>query len=147
MSSHLATVTWRRTTATFDRSYDRNHEWAFDGGVVVPASSAPELSGDPTRVDPEEAFVASLSSCHMLWFLHLAGDDGWVVDEYVDRAVGTMGRDDAGVTWVTAVELRPAITWNGPAPDDAEVADLHHRAHQRCFIANSVRTEVTVTAL
>ena len=145
MSQHSAAITWKRNGADFGTEYDRSHEWAFDGGVTVPASSAPAFFGDPSRVDPEEAFVASISSCHMLWFLALAAKAGFVIDEYVDHAVGTMGRDDTGVTWITGVELRPAISWSGPTPDSAAIEDLHHRAHQRCFIANSVRSVITIS--
>lgn len=144
MSQHNAAITWKRNGADFGNEYDRSHEWRFDGGVTVPASSAPGFLGDPSRVDPEEAFVASISSCHMLWFLALAAKAGFVIDEYVDHAVGTMGRDDTGVTWITDVALRPAISWSGPAPDVAAIGDLHHRAHQRCFIANSVRSAITI---
>ena len=145
MSHHNADITWKRNGADFGTAYDRSHEWSFDSGVVVPASSAPDFFGDPTRVDPEEAFVASISSCHMLWFLALAAKAGFVVDEYVDHAVGTMGRDDTGVTWITDVELSPAISWSGTAPDAEAINDLHHRAHKRCFIANSVRSAITVS--
>lgn len=145
MSLHHAAITWERAGAEFGTDYDRSHEWAFDSGVVVPASSAPDLFGDPSRVDPEEAFVASISSCHMLWFLALAAKAGLVIDEYVDHAVGTMGRDDTGVTWITGVELRPTVSWSGRAPDAAVVQDLHHRAHERCFIANSVRSAITIS--
>lgn len=144
MSHHTAAISWKRNGADFLADYDRSHEWAFDGGVVVPASSAPEFSGNPSRVDPEEAFVASISSCHMLWFLALAAKAGLVIDEYVDHAVGTMGRDDTGVTWITDVALSPTITWSSTAPDAAAITDLHHRAHERCFIANSVRSAITI---
>lgn len=145
VSLHNAAITWKRKGAEFVTDHDRSHEWVFDSGVVVPASSAPDFSGDPSRVDPEEAFVASISSCHMLWFLALAAKAGFVIDEYVDHAVGTMGRDDTGVTWITDVELRPAISWSSPAPDPAAIKDLHHRAHERCFIANSVRSAITIS--
>ena len=145
VSLHNADITWKRNGADFGAAYDRSHEWHFDSGVVVPASSAPDFFGDPTRVDPEEAFVASISSCHMLWFLALAAKAGFVVDEYVDHAVGTMGRDDTGVTWITDVELSPSISWSGTAPDAEAINDLHHRAHGRCFIANSVRSAITIS--
>jgi organic hydroperoxide reductase OsmC/OhrA len=144
VSEHTADIEWRRDGRNFDVTYDRNHEWRFDSGVVVPASSASDLFGDPTRVDPEEAFVASISSCHMLWFLYLAAEQGSVVDSYVDRAVGHMQRDEHGVTWITDVALRPEIAWSGEAPPGAEIESLHHRSHERCFIANSVRTSITV---
>lgn len=138
------TVAWERGAAAFGPRYDRSHVWRFDGGVEVPASSAPGLLGDPCRVDPEEAFVAAISSCHMLWFLHLAAEAGQVVDRYLDDAVGTMARDDAGTTWITEVDLRPTIEWSDPQPTVDEVDALHHESHRRCFIANSVRTTITV---
>jgi organic hydroperoxide reductase OsmC/OhrA len=144
MSEHRAEIEWRRDARPFGVRYDRSHSWRFDSGVVVAASSAPDLMGDPTRVDPEEAFVASISSCHMLWFLYLAAEAGLVVDSYRDPAVGLMQRDEGGVTWITDVTLRPEITWSGDAPTDATVASLHHDSHVRCFIANSVRTAITV---
>ncbi|MCU1486213.1 MAG: osmotically inducible protein OsmC [Actinomycetia bacterium] len=144
MSEHGVEVEWVRGGADFGVKYDRTHVWRFDGGVEVPASSAPGLLGDPSRVDPEEAFVAAISSCHMLWFLHLAAERGLVVDRYVDGAVGTMRRDPAGITWITDVDLRPAIEWSGEAPSPADVDALHHASHERCFIANSVRSAITV---
>ena len=145
MSAHSVLVEWLRDGAEFDLGYDRSHRWTFDSGVVVDASSAPELRGDPNKVDPEEAFVASISSCHMLWFLHLAVNAGFVVDSYSDHAVGTMERDDAGTTWITKVDLRPNIDWSGDRqPAAAEIDELHHESHRLCFIANSVRSRITV---
>ena len=145
MSTHSAVVEWLRNGAEFDLGYDRSHRWTFDSGVVVEASSAPELRGDPSKVDPEEAFVASISSCHMLWFLHLASNAGLVVDRYSDDAVGTMEHDATGTTWITKVDLRPTVDWSGDrVPTDAEVDELHHESHRLCFIANSVRTRITV---
>lgn len=135
---------WRRDGAEFGTGYDRTHTWRFDGGVEVPASSAPGLFGDPSRVDPEEAFVAAVSSCHMLWFLYLAAEAGHTVDAYTDSAVGTMKRDERGATSITDVELRPTIVWAGTGPDSAAVDELHHESHRRCFIANSIRSKVTV---
>lgn len=148
MSEHTAEVSWERGGAPFDADYSRSHTWSFDGGVTVPAASSPQFSGDPSRVDPEEAFVASISSCHMLWFLHLARDGGWVVDSYRDRAVGRMARttmeDGRRATWLTHVTLRPEVRFSGSAPSPAELDELHHQSHERCFIANSVRSEITV---
>ncbi|MHB1138051.1 MAG: OsmC family protein [Microthrixaceae bacterium] len=144
MSTHEAEVDWSRDGAPFDEDYDRSHVWRFDAGVEVPASSAPALHGDATRVDPEEAFVASLSSCHMLWFLHLAATDGLVVDRYLDRAVGTMGRAERQRLWITVIDLRPEVTWHGEPPTAEVVEDLHRRSHERCFIANSVRSTITL---
>ena len=145
MSDHIAHVEWQLGDGSFGPDYHRTHIWRFDGGVEVPASSAAHLHGDPSQVDPEEAFVASISSCHMLWFLFLAAEDGWVVESYVDDAVGHLERIGRGVSAVTKVELRPAVSWRGPEPDGDALADLHDRSHHRCFIANSVRSEITVS--
>lgn len=124
--------------------YSRSHVWRFDGGVEVPASSAPDLHGDPSCVDPEEAFVASISSCHMLWFLHLAADRGFHVRTYTDRAVGHMNRVDRGVIAITDVDLHPEIEWVGDVPDARTTAEIHDESHHRCFIANSVTSTITV---
>ena len=148
MSEHTATVHWQRDAQAFtDKRYSRCHEWRFDGGAVVPGSSSPHVVrvpfSDPTAVDPEEAFVASLSSCHMLWFLDLAYRAGWVVDDYQDDATGTMARNAAGQLAMTVVTLRPAVIFTGDRrPEAAEVDRLHHQAHAECFIANSVKTEL-----
>lgn len=144
MSEHIAEIDWSRGGAPFGPDYDRTHEWRFDGGVTVPASSAPALFGDPSRVDPEEAFVASISSCHMMWFLYLAAEAELVVDRYVDHAVGVMERTESRHSWITTVDLRPEIDWSGDAPSDDVVEQLHHEAHVRCFIANSVKSHITV---
>lgn len=148
MAEHGATVRWERQGATFtDSRYSRGHHWAFDGGVEVPASSSPHSVPLPysvaEAVDPEEAFVAALASCHMLWFLALAAKAGHVVERYEDAAVGRMGRDAAGRMMMREVVLRPAVAFaDGRAPDAAALEALHHRAHEECFIANSVTTEV-----
>jgi len=149
MSRHTARTVWQRGEACFtDNAYSRRHEWHFDGGAVVAASSSPHVVrvpwSDPAAVDPEEAFVASLSSCHLLWFLSIAAAAGWCVDSYVDEAVGTMRADAAGKPWVAEVVLRPAITYSGAAPSAEEEAALHHRAHEECFLARSVRSDVRV---
>ena len=150
MATHSATIEWRRNTVPFvDQRYSREHEWHFDGGAVVPASSSPHVVpvplSNPANVDPEEAYVAALSSCHMLWFLDLAARAGYVVDEYIDHAQGHMGRREDGTEWVESVVLSPEVRFGGvSAPKDEAVRALHHRAHQACFIANSVRTEVSV---
>ncbi|WP_395701804.1 OsmC family protein [Aquabacterium sp.] len=148
MHQYTARITWQRQDAVFtDKRYSRRHDWHFDGGAVVPGSSSP-LSvrvpySDPAAVDPEEAFVASLSSCHMLWFLDFAARAGWVVDDYVDQAVGVMDQDAAGHTAITRVTLRPVVRFGGERrPDNAEHERLHHAAHEACFIAHSVRSEV-----
>jgi organic hydroperoxide reductase OsmC/OhrA len=150
MSLHTATIRWARGDAAFtDRRYSRAHAWHFDGGAVVPASSSPQVVrvpfSDPSAVDPEEAFVASLSSCHMLWFLDLAAQAGWCVDRYEDAAEGLMQRDAAGHDWIARVVLRPRVAFAGERqPDAAALAELHHRAHESCFLARSVRSEVVV---
>lgn len=151
MSGHGATIEWTRGDQPFtDRKYSRAHVWTFDGGAVAPASSSP-LSvppplSDPAGVDPEEAMVASLSSCHMLWFLAFAASAGLVVDRYVDAAEGEMGKTAAGHSWLAHVTLRPVTTFSGRQPNQAELDHLHHRAHEHCDMANSVKTEISVVA-
>jgi organic hydroperoxide reductase OsmC/OhrA len=150
MSTYTATIRWSRDSSTeFAKGqYSRAHEWAFDGGAVVPASPSPHVVPAPwsnaAGVDPEEAFVASLSSCHMLFFVDFARRAGIVVDSYVDEAEGVLEKRADGKMAVTRVTLRPRVTWGGTSPDEAAIADLHHRAHEACFIANSVTTEVKV---
>jgi organic hydroperoxide reductase OsmC/OhrA len=147
-----ALIHWARGSALFtDNRYSRGHTWRFDGGVEVPASSSPSVVRVPlsveAAVDPEEAFVAALSSCHMLWFLSLAATGGWCVDDYADDAVGVMGRNAAGKSAMLHVTLRPRVKFAGePRPAAADIERLHHRAHEECFIANSVTTEVRVAA-
>jgi organic hydroperoxide reductase OsmC/OhrA len=149
---HHALIHWARGSAPFtDNRYSRGHTWRFDGGIEVPASSSPSVLRVPlsveAAVDPEEAFVAALSSCHMLWFLSLAAAGGWRVDDYRDDAVGVMGRNAAGKTAMLHVTLRPRVKFSGePQPAPAELERLHHRAHEECFIANSVTTEVRIGA-
>jgi len=148
MAEHKVVVVWNRDGAAFtDNCYSRGHRWLFDGGVEVPASASPHIVPLPLSVaeavDPEEAFVASLSSCHMLWFLSLAARRGLVIENYRDNAVGTMARDAAGRLAMTRVTLRPEVHFGGdrqPTPD--EVSALHHEAHEQCYIANSVKTDV-----
>ena len=150
MSTHTATIRWSRTgDGDYTKGqYSRAHEWAFDGGAVVPASASPHVVpapwSDPAGVDPEEAFVASLSSCHMLFFLDFARRAGFVIDSYVDEAEGELAMGGDGKMAMTRVTLRPRIAWVDEGPDPAGLADLHHKAHEACFIANSVTTEVTV---
>jgi organic hydroperoxide reductase OsmC/OhrA len=150
MSTYTATIRWSRSgDGDFTKGqYSRAHEWVFDGGVTVPASPSPHIVpapwSDASGVDPEEAFVASLSSCHMLFFVDFARRAGFVVDSYHDEAEGVMEKDSRGRIAITRVTLRPRIIWHGIAPDEAAIADLHHRAHEACFIANSVLTQVTV---
>ena len=150
MSTYSATIRWSRDpSANFTKGqYSRAHEWSFDGGLNLPASPSPHIVpapwSDPNGVDPEEAFVASLSSCHMLFFIDYARHAGFIVDDYVDEAEGVLEKRGDGKMAMTRVTLRPRITWGGAPPGEAAVADLHHRAHEDCFIANSVTTEVTI---
>ncbi len=149
MAKYTATISWQRNAAAFvDDKYSRAHEWHFDGGAVVPASASPHIVPEPhsvaANVDPEEAFVAALSSCHMLFFLSLAAARGIVVDAYVDEATGTMSRNAQGNIAITEVVLRPAVTCAGEQPSPQTLDELHHAAHRRCFIANSVTAKVTV---
>jgi len=144
MSTHKARIEWQRTSDDFSlKSYSRDHTWSFDGARVE-ASAAPEYLGDPHRVDPERALVAALSSCHMLTFLAIASKRGFVVDRYTDDAVGALEKNEEGKLAITRVELRPAIEFAGEAPDAQALEEMHHQAHERCFIASSVRTRVEV---
>jgi len=150
MSEHKARISWKRNGPDFLKGrYSREHTWTFDGGVTVPASSSPSVVPAPyssaNAVDPEEAFVASISSCHMLTFLSIACKQKFVLDEYTDEAVGHMEKNAEGKMAITRVELRPKIKWSGDRTPSAEELDkMHHAAHDNCFIANSVKTEVTV---
>jgi organic hydroperoxide reductase OsmC/OhrA len=147
MSQHRATITWDRAGAEFEyESYSRNHLWHLEGGTEVAASAAPEFRGDLEKVNPEEAFVAALSSCHMLTFLALAARKRIVVERYRDDAVGYLEKNEDGRLAMTRVVLSPDITF-AEAPSAADLAHLHERAHANCFIANSVRTEVSVEAV
>jgi organic hydroperoxide reductase OsmC/OhrA len=147
---YRATVTWTRGDAAFtDNRYSRAHKWRFDGGIEVPASSAPSSVRLPysvaEAVDPEEALVASASSCHMLTFLYLAAKAGFVVDRYEDDALGAMTKNDRGKLFVSKITLRPAIAFGGDRqPNAAELDALHHHAHEECYIANSIRSEVVI---
>lgn len=148
MSTYTATTLWERHDAAFtDNRYSRAHEWRFDGGAVVRASSSPQVVraplSDPAAVDPEEAFVASLSSCHLLWFLSLAAAQGLVVERYEDQAEGLMTKNESGKYAMTKVTLRPRVTFLGRQPTPEEFLALHDRAHEECFIAASVKTAVT----
>ncbi len=150
MKQFEATVAWQRQGQAFaDQRYSRAHEWSFDGGARLAASSSP-LSvpapmSDPAAVDPEEALVAAASSCHMLFFLSIAAQRGLVVDSYVDRAIGVLEADGQGRMAMTRITLRPAIGFApGAAATDAQLAAIHHLAHERCYIANSLRARVSV---
>src|SRR5437868_3530411 len=150
MSTYTATIRWSRSGAgDFAKGqYSRAHAWAFDGGAAVPASASPHVVpapwSDAGGVDPEEAFVASLSSCHMLFFLDFARRARLVIDDYVDEAEGVLEKRADGKMAMTRVMLHPRIIWGGNPPDEATLDALHDRAHEACFIANSVTTEVTV---
>jgi len=150
MHRYEATIAWRRDGAAFsDNRYSRGHEWSFDGGLRVPASSSPAVVPEPmslaNAVDPEEALVAATASCHMLWFLSLAAKRGYVVDRYEDAAFGVMDRNAAGKVAFTRIVLRPAIAFAGDKqPDATALATLHERAHAECFIANSLNCPVEV---
>ena len=148
MSAHFATIRWHNHGPDFlKRRYPREHTWSFDGGAVVVGSSSPQVVplpwSNPAGVDPEEAFIASVSSCHMLWFLDVAITAGFFVEAYEDKAEGEMTKNERGVPWVSRITLHPAITWGGERqPSAAEVDQMHHRAHDECFIAASIKTEV-----
>lgn len=152
MSEHRALIEWTTAASAADfvkGRYGREHRWTFDGGVVVEASASPSVVPAPwssaDRVDPEESFVASIASCHMLTFLYVAAKAGFAISHYRDDAVGVMTRNAAGAMWVSRVTLAPRIAFAGdrhPSPD--ELAQLHHAAHDECFIANSVKTEIVV---
>lgn len=148
MSTYTARIRWQRGDQKFtDNRYSRGHTWKFDGGTEVPASASPHVVPLPmsveAAVDPEEAFVAAVSSCHMLWFLSLAAKRGHVVDSYTDDAEGVMAKNAAGKVAVTKVTLRPLVVFSGAnSPDRAALDALHHAAHEQCFIANSIRSEV-----
>jgi len=153
MPQHTATIRWENTGGDFLRGkYSREHTWTFDGGAVFPASPSPHVVpapwSNPALIDPEEAFVASLSSCHMLTFLYVASRGGFTVASYEDTAAGDMSKNEKGIPWVGKVTLRPKIAYSGDKqPTPAESEKLHHLAHEQCFIANSVKTEVVVEPL
>ena len=150
MHTYTATVSWSRGEQPFtDGKYSRAHRWRFDGGVDVPASSSPQVVrpplSDEAAVDPEEAFVAALSSCHMLFFIDFARRAGFRIDRYEDQAEGIMAQDAEGRTAMTVVTLRPAIAFSGERlPTAEEIEALHHKSHEACYIANSVRSEVRI---
>ena len=149
MSEHTAKLSWSRGGAEFQmKTYSRDHQAAFDGGVTVPMSAAPGASTPPgttslATVDPEELTVAAVSSCHMLFFLALAAKRGLTIEAYADDPVGVLESRD-GATWLTKITLHPRVSWGGSPPDAAIVDELHHGAHKRCYIANSLKAEITV---
>lgn len=151
MSEHHATIRWKNQGPDFLKGhYSREHTWSFDGGITLPASPSPLVVpapwSKPENVDPEEAFIAAVSSCHMLTFLWLASKAGHVVLSYEDEAVGVMKKNEKRVPWVSTITLHPHIVWEGNAPPQSEIDRLHHDAHDQCFIANSIKTDVVVEA-
>ena len=151
--AHTARVIWQRGADErfTDNRYSRRHVVRFDGGVELAGSSSPSLVplpySDPAAVDPEEAFVAAVAACHMLWFLSLAAKAGHVVERYDDSAEGVMTNNDAGKLWISRVTLHPRVAFaEGHAPSRTQLDALHHRAHEECFIANSIRSEVVVVS-
>ena len=148
MSKHLASLRWNRNGKPFTyEGYSRDHEWIFEGGQRLTGSAAEAFLGSPEGVDPEEAMVVALSSCHMLTLLAIAAKKGWTVESYDDDAEGTLDKNDAGKLSLTRVTLRPRIIFaEGKTPDAEALQRLHHQAHENCFIANSVKTEVVIEA-
>ncbi|MEO6034770.1 MAG: OsmC family protein [Verrucomicrobiota bacterium] len=150
MSEHKATIDWKLQSPDFLKgNYSREHTWIFDGGARMQASPSPSVVpipfSNPALIDPEEAFVASVSSCHMLTFLYLASRKGFIVDAYRDDAVGLMAKNEHGSSWISAITLHPVISYGGSkSPSPEEEQQLHHAAHEQCFIANSIKTIVTV---
>ena len=145
---YTSKILWERNDAVFsDNRYSRKHVWQFDGGVEVPASSSPQVvrlpMSEAAAVDPEEAFVASLSSCHMLWFLDIAARAGFIIDLYVDDAIGTLAKNIDGKFAMTVVTLKPHVIFSGDKrPSHEDIQRMHHKAHEECFIATSVKSEV-----
>jgi organic hydroperoxide reductase OsmC/OhrA len=146
MSEHKISLTWKRRDKPFEyQKYSRDHTWKLDGGQEIQASAAPAYLGNPQLIDPEEAFVASLSSCHMLTFLAIAAKKKFVLDEYVDEAVGIMEKNAQGRFAITRVTLRQQLKFSGDKqPTPQEIEEMNHAAHEQCFIANSVKTEITI---
>ena len=148
---HRAEINWTVQGDFAKGQYSRAHEWHFDGGLTVPGSASPHIVpapySDASAVDPEEAFVAAIASCHMLWFLDLTRRAGHSVSTYNDSAVGKMARNDQGFDWIEKIILNVRVTWDGEPPDQATQEALHHQSHAACFIANSVRTEIVTNII
>ena len=151
MSEYTAQVSWSRAEDEkyLDNKYSRAHEWHFDGGITIPASSSPHIVPIPysveKNVDPEEAFVAALSSCHMLFFLSIAAKHSFIVDRYIDNAIGVMAKNAEGQLAMTKAILSPVIAFSGEnQPSQKQIEIMHHDSHQQCFIANSVKTDITI---
>ncbi|HRI71687.1 MAG TPA: OsmC family protein [Polyangium sp.] len=152
MSNHKAIIDWHFSGGDFIHGkYSREHTWSFDGGLTVPASPSPSVvpvpHSNPANVDPEEAFVAAISSCHMLTFLYLASRAGFHVHAYQDEAIGHMTKNEKRIPWVSLVELHPVIQYGDKAPSALDEERLHHDAHELCFISNSVKTEIRVVTV
>ncbi|MEO6457897.1 MAG: OsmC family protein [Chloroflexia bacterium] len=151
MMPYNVRISWKKNAseAFVDNKYSRSHTWTFDGGIELAASASPHVVPPPlsneSAVDPEEAFVASLSSCHMLWFLSLAAEKNYIVESYEDNAEGALGKNEEGKLAMTRVSLRPMVSFgNTHTPSQDQIDELHHLAHEKCFIANSVKTKITV---
>jgi len=150
MSTYSAKIKWKSESpeAFAKNQYSRAHEWSFDGGITVPASSSVHAVRLPfsveEAVDPEEALVAAASSCHLLSFLWVVSKRGFVVDSYEDNAVGEMTKNEQGKEWISRITLDPQIEWSGKPPTATELAEMHHEAHEVCYIANSIKSEVVV---
>jgi organic hydroperoxide reductase OsmC/OhrA len=153
MAEYTAEIHWKRSDNGFlSGKYSREHVWNFDGGLAVPASPSPHVVpvpySNPACVDPEEAFVAAIASCHMLTFLYLASRDGFQIDSYKDQAVGTMRKNERGIPWINQVKLSPRVEYgDSKLPSPSDERRLHHQAHEQCFIANSVKTEIVFPCL
>ena len=153
MSEYKANILWAKPSEEFLKGkYSREHEWKFDGGLTVPASSSPSVVpvpwSNPSNLDPEEAFVASLASCHMLTFLYLVSKAGYGVERYEDDAVGQMTKNESGVAWISSVRLSPRIHFtSAKQPSHEQLENFHHLAHEQCFLANSVKTQIMVKVL
>ncbi|MGH9946951.1 MAG: OsmC family protein [Pyrinomonadaceae bacterium] len=154
MSTYTAKIAWKNDSpeAFAKNQYTRGHTWEFDGGVTVPASSSPHSVRVPysieNAVDPEEALVASAASCHMLTFLWVASQKGFIIDSYEDDAVGEMTKGEDGKQFISKITLDPKIEWIGDKiPTTDELADLHHAAHEQCYIANSIKSEVVIAGI
>jgi organic hydroperoxide reductase OsmC/OhrA len=144
VSEHAAKISWKHSTPTFDyRTYSRNHIWTFPNGLSIDVSAAPAFRGDRNLIDPEAAFVASLASCHLLTFLAICAKKGLVVESYEDDAIGYLEKNEQGLYVITRVELRPKTAFqSGTTVSSEMLGELHHLAHQGCFLANSVKTQI-----
>ena len=145
MSQHKVEVAWKRETKDFTYdTYDRTHTIRFEGGITVKGSAAPEFFGKKEYANPEELLIAALSTCHMLTFLAIAAKSRLIVDSYLDSPVGFLEKGENGILWVTQTVLHPKITFSGEVPSPEKIQQIHEKAHRNCFIANSVKTKVTV---